>query len=53
MDMCHMLINIKTIDWMQQFGFDIVTLPSHTYHALQPLDVSCFKPFKTTLGKKR
>ena len=25
----------------------MVTLPSHTSHALQPLDVSVFKPFKT------
>ncbi len=24
------------------------TLPSHTSHALQPLNVFCFKPFKTT-----
>ena len=28
-------------------GLDIVSLPSHTSHALQPLDVSCFKPFKS------
>jgi hypothetical protein len=29
----------------------MITLPSHTWHDLQPLDVSCFKPFKTTLKK--
>ncbi len=29
-------------------GLDFITLPSHTSHALQPLDVTCFKPFKTT-----
>jgi hypothetical protein len=29
-------------------GLDMVILPSHTWHALQPLDVVCFKPFKTT-----
>ena len=28
-------------------GLDIISLPSQTSHALQPLDVSCFKPFKT------
>jgi hypothetical protein len=28
-------------------GLDIVSLPSHTSHALQPLDVSYFKPFKS------
>jgi hypothetical protein len=26
----------------------MVILPSHTFHAFQPLDVACFKPFKTT-----
>ncbi len=38
---------------MQQFGLDIVTLSSHTYHALQPLDVNCFKLFKITFEKKK
>jgi hypothetical protein len=27
-------------------GLDILTLPSHTSHHLQPLDVSVFRPFK-------
>ena len=27
-------------------GLDLITLPSHTSHALQPLDVAVFKPFK-------
>jgi hypothetical protein len=31
----------------------MITLPSHTTHALQPLDVSCFKPFQITFKKKR
>ncbi len=31
----------------------MITLPSHTFHALQPLDVVCFKPFKTTFRKER
>jgi hypothetical protein len=31
----------------------MITLPSHTSHALQPLDVSCFKPFKIALKKVR
>jgi hypothetical protein len=29
----------------------MITLPSHTSHALQPLNVSCFNPFKITFGK--
>jgi len=28
-------------------------MPSHTSHILQPLDVSCFKPFKTVFRKER
>jgi hypothetical protein len=31
----------------------MVTLPIHTSHALQPLDVTYFKPFKTTFRKKK
>lgn len=27
-------------------GLDLISLPSHTSHALQPLDVAVFKPFK-------
>ncbi len=29
----------------------MITLPSHTSHDLQPLDVSYFKPLKTTFIK--
>jgi len=29
-------------------GIDIITLPSHTSHKLEPLDVNIFKSFKTT-----
>jgi hypothetical protein len=30
----------------------MITLPSQTSHVLQPLNLSCFKPFKTTFFKK-
>jgi len=30
----------------------MVTLRSHTSHALQPLDIICFKPFKNFFKKK-
>ncbi len=30
----------------------MMTLLSHTSHALQPLDVACFKLFKTTFRKE-
>ena len=32
---------------------DIISLPSHTSQALQPLDVVCFKLFKIAFRKKR
>jgi hypothetical protein len=28
----------------KKVGLDLLTLPSHTSHALQPLDVTAFKP---------
>jgi hypothetical protein len=31
----------------------MITLSFHTSHALQPSDVACFKPFKTTFMKER
>ena len=30
----------------QEEGLHLLTLPSHCSHAMQPLDVSVFKPFK-------
>jgi hypothetical protein len=35
------------------FGLNMITLPSHTSHAFQPLDISYFKPFKTTFRKEK
>jgi hypothetical protein len=40
----HVTTNI--IKTARSVGLDLLTLPSHTSHALQLLDVSCFKPFK-------
>ncbi len=31
-------------------GLDLITLPSHISCALQPFDVSCFKPFNAPLN---
>jgi hypothetical protein len=31
----------------------MVTLPTHTSHASQPLNMSCFKPFKYSFKKKK
>ena len=51
---CHLLIvdgynSHITIDivWKaRDVGVDMLTLPSHTSHVLQPLDVAVFKLFK-------
>jgi hypothetical protein len=46
-------VTVKVIKQAQTFCLNMVILPSHTSHALQPLDVICFKLFKTTFRKKR
>jgi hypothetical protein len=46
-------VTLKAIKQTMDFGLDMITLPSHTSHALQPLDISCFKPFKKTFRKKK
>jgi hypothetical protein len=46
-------VTLEAIEQASEFGLDMVTLLSHTFHAFQPLDVACFKPFKTTFRKER
>jgi hypothetical protein len=46
-------VTLKALKQAMAFGLDMITLPSHTSHAFQPLDVSCFKPFKITFKKER
>ena len=46
-------ITLEVVRISMESGLDIVSLSSHTSHALQPLDVSCFKPFKTAFRKIR
>jgi hypothetical protein len=46
-------VTLKAIEQTHAFRLDMVTLQSHTSHALQPLQMSCFKPFKTTFRKER
>ena len=47
----HVTLEVKKI--AMQLGLDIISLPSHTSHALQPLDLACFAPFKTTFRKHK
>ncbi len=46
-------MTLKAIEQTHAFRIDMVTLQSHTSHALQPLQMSCFKHFKTTFRKER
>jgi hypothetical protein len=38
-------VTLEVVSVAMTSELDIVSLPSHTSHALQPLDVSCFKSF--------
>jgi hypothetical protein len=46
-------VTFKIIGQVQTFGLDMITLSFHTSNALQPLDVSYFKPFKTAFRKEK
>jgi hypothetical protein len=46
-------VTLEAIEHAKDIGLDMITLPFHTSHALQPLDVSCFKPFKITFKKDK
>jgi hypothetical protein len=44
---------LEAITQAHEFGLVMVTLPTHTSHVLEPLDVSCFKPFKNAFKKEK
>ena len=46
-------VTLEVVKISMESGLDIVSLPSHTNHALQLLDVACFKRFKTAFRKCR
>jgi hypothetical protein len=46
-------VTLEALEQTMAFGLNMLTLPLHTSHAFQPLDVSCFKPFKTVFKKKK
>lgn len=43
--------DLSIIDYAKQNGIIMLSLPSHTSHRLQPLDVSFFGPLKTNFNK--
>ena len=44
-------VTLEVVTLAMNFGLDIISLPSHTSYALQPLDVSCFKDLRLSLDK--
>ena len=46
-------VTLEVVKISMESSLDIVSLPSHTSHALQPLDIACFKPFKTAFTQIR
>lgn len=46
-------VSATTLDTCIIMGIDIMSIPSHTSHKIQPLDVSCFKPFKQYLQEDK
>ena len=46
-------VTLEVVRISMESGFDIVSLSSHIRHALQLLNVSCFKLFKTAFRKIR
>jgi len=39
-------VTLEVIKLAMSKGLDMLTFPSHISHALQPLDISCFRSFK-------
>ena len=56
---CHLLVldghnlhvTLEVCKISMESGLDIISLPSHTSHALHPIDVSCFAPLKKVFKK--
>ena len=46
-------VTLEVVAQAKAAGLDLLTLPSHTSHALQPLDCSVFKPFKNNFRAYR
>ncbi len=44
-------VTLEIIEQAKKVGLDLLTLPIHILHELQPLDVSVFKPFKIAFRK--
>jgi hypothetical protein len=46
-------VTLRVVCKATKIGLDVISLPSHTSHALQPLDVAVFSPFKCAFCRYR
>jgi hypothetical protein len=46
-------VTLKAIEQAQEGGLNMISWPSHTSHVLQPIIVSCFKPFQITFRRAK
>ena len=46
-------ITLELLELAKNNRIDMVSLPSHSNHELQPLDKTCFKPFKVAFRAYR
>jgi len=46
-------VTLEVIKLAMSKGIDMLTFPSHTSYAFQPLDISCFKSFKLSFRAYR
>ena len=46
-------VTLEVVHKCREIGLDLLTLPSHTSHRLQPLDVGVFAPFKRYFKRYR
>lgn len=44
-------LSIRALDLAKRNGITLLTLPPHTSHKLQPLDITCYYPFKAAYNR--
>ena len=52
-DRHNLHVTVDVIMKAMEVGLDLVTLPSHTSHRLQPLDVGVFVPYERAFREDR
>ncbi|XP_052225347.1 uncharacterized protein LOC127840920 [Dreissena polymorpha] len=45
-------VSLDVVQWAKEHHLILFVLPPHSPHALQPLDIACFGPFKTAFHRE-